>query len=655
MKSRIRPLLAAIVLIAAGCTGGGGTGAGSTAPASPEPWRGGTLRLALVQDFSADLDPQQAYTLTPEWEVLRCCLLRTLFSYNGRSVSEGGVEARPDLAAGPPEVAPDGLSWTIQLKEGVHYAPPLEDVEILAQDVVRALMWEASPGSAASYAFYFSVIDGFDEYASGDATTISGLETPDEHTLVVRLTRPTGDLPNRLAMVATAPIPPNPYRPDAVFGVADGHPHAGCIQDGVYGACGYGHFLVASGPYMIEGSEDLDLSLPPGRQEPISGFSSPRYEKSEGWEPASPGRLTLVRNPSWDPVSDDLRAAYAERIEIQLGGAVYSLFPSLYRATAREFKAAVEAGTVDYVPDLYLASGKVERYRADPEMEGRVSTHPSGGVEYLGMNVAVPPFDDLHVRRAVAFAIDRAAVVEAMRSDPAFSTWVGPVATHIAWDAAEANLLATFDPYPHSLEQARQEMAGSRYDRDADGLCDARDCRGVLALVNETNFGPAAADEVAASLEAIGIHLQVQVAPWGRWVNASDPRAEVPFTMGMALYPDYPNASTFFGPAFASYALGQESALGPLPLVGARPAQLREWGYEVTSVPNVDDRIRRCDATTGLDQTRCWAELDQYMMEQVVPVVPCFVIQWTALLSERVVSYSYSIALDRISLVPGSE
>ena len=50
------------------------------------------------------------------------------------------------------------------------------------------------------------------------------------------------------------------------------------------------------------------------------------------------------------------------------------------------------------------------------------------------MNVAVPPFDDVHVRRAVARAIDRAALVELLSEPPygPFGFSWGEVATHMA-------------------------------------------------------------------------------------------------------------------------------------------------------------------------------------------------------------------------------
>ena len=112
---------------------------------------------------------------------------------------------------------------------------------------------------------------GFDDFGAGKAKQIAGLKAIDDHTLEVKLSEPTGDLGWRMAMPATAPIPPNGNAP---LGAAEGH-----NED-------YGRFLVASGPYMFEGSEDLDFSVPADDQEPVAGYI--------------PGRsITMVRNPSW--------------------------------------------------------------------------------------------------------------------------------------------------------------------------------------------------------------------------------------------------------------------------------------------------------------------------------------------------------------------
>ena len=89
MRTRTVALAAVLALLAA-CTGGGDGSRDPTSSPSTEPWRGGTLRVALAGDAFEQLDPQREY-FAATWELLRCCLLRTLFSYNGLPASEGGV------------------------------------------------------------------------------------------------------------------------------------------------------------------------------------------------------------------------------------------------------------------------------------------------------------------------------------------------------------------------------------------------------------------------------------------------------------------------------------------------------------------------------------------------------------------------------------
>ena len=139
--------------------------------------------------------------------------------------------------------------------------------------------------NVGGYSFYYSVIEGFDEYGAGDADEISGMTAVDDTTLEVTLTEPTGDFGYRMAMPTAAPIPPNG---DAELGAAEGHDK------------NYGRFLVASGPYMFEGSEAMDFSVPAKDQTEVAGYV--------------PGRsIVLVRNPSWSAETDDLRAAYPDQ------------------------------------------------------------------------------------------------------------------------------------------------------------------------------------------------------------------------------------------------------------------------------------------------------------------------------------------------------
>ena len=623
-----RSVLAAIVMLLAACTSGDEQEVRAADPDAV--LRGGTLRLAVPNDglgYSAiDLDP--AY-YSSWWGLSRCCLLRTLYSYNGRPAEEGGAEARPDLAQGMPEVSPDGLTWTFRLKEGLRYAPPFEDTSIVAGDIVRALEREArikgdNPG------FYYSVISGFDDYPE-EAGAIVGLETPDDHTLVVRLTEITGDLSYRFTLPATAPIPE---------GASEGHDDD------------YGRFLVASGPYMVEGSEDLDFSVPPEQQEPVTGFvpASTRTRKRVT-EVEEPGSLVLVRNPSWDQATDPLRPAYPDRIELADEG-----------QSSQEVARLVDAGEVDLAYGFGGSPAEqVARYRAEPALEDRLHVDASDTGWAATMNLAIPPFDDVNVRRAVNFAIDDAALVERL-SKPPYGPHdrrggLGEVGTHIAPDTLEGLILRAFDPYPYEPVAARERMRVSGYDRTGDGMCDASACRDVRTVVLDVGSIPHQARMIRQDLAEVGIDLALEFEPPNRFFSplVLDPREHVPVVIAFGWGKDYPEGTGWFLSLFDVSGLESYNTS----LVGASPEQLRDWGYDVTSVPSIDDRLEACQQRRGVARTMCWAELDQYLMSEVVPRVPYMYMESGQAVSERVVSYSFDQfaampALDQIALAPGS-
>jgi hypothetical protein len=85
------------------------------------------------------------------------------------------------------------------------------------------------------------------------------------------------------------------------------------------------------------------------------------------------------------------------------------------------------------------------------------------------------------------------------------------------------------------------------------------------------------------------------------------------------------------------------------------------WGYSVTSVPSVDDQLNACKAlAVGDERTQCWADLDKYLMEQVVPWVPKTFLNQDDIVSARVTSYSFDefgglAALDRLALEPAED
>jgi peptide/nickel transport system substrate-binding protein len=597
-----------LVLVVSACT------FGNTPEPSPLPTGTKTIRIGFISGEEDSLsgrcsfrvcgqtfDPQST-SFVSAFEMDRCCFMRTLMSYD-LATPDSSTTLAPDLASGAPTVSSDGLLWTFHLRKGLHYAPPMADTEIVAADLVRsierartpassAIPWDKKGDTIAGYyvdAYAAGVIVGADDFTAGKASHISGLQTPDPYTLQVHLTRPAGDLGYQLAVPALGPIPANPARPDDPLGVAQGHDFD------------YGDVIVSSGPYMFEGSEHLDLSPPPMDQIPASGNGS--------------AVMTLLRNPSWSAASDPLRRAWADRLEF-------------YRVPdGRTAERLVRTGALDVVLDWATDLRSVERWRGDPTLRDRMFTQPVDGTLYLGMNLAIPPFDDLHVRRAMNMAVDRDRLVRILRRE---GTLAEPM-LHIGIDSIEDNLLIGYDPFgvgtSGDVASARREMEKSRYDADADGRCDAAVCRSIPLLVNSFNTANvSAARAMAAQLEQIGLGVAVH------------PREEIPFgdlgarmvlRMGSWIK-DFPDAATFFPSLFKGDSPSSDMA------IGASPSTLRRLGYDVTSVPSVDAQLDQCTTALFQAQVRCWAQLDTYMSEHIVPWVPIAVSQNGWAVSDRV-------------------
>jgi peptide/nickel transport system substrate-binding protein len=595
-------LLLAVTLLAGACNGDEAGGGGLE--------RGGTLRLAALADPLGAGDPAVEINRAG-WELYRCCLLRTLLSYTGTPTDRGGTRLHPDLAEAPPRVSNDGLTWSFHLRRGLRYAPPLQDTPIVAADVIRALERQAQ--ATASYSSVYSVIEGFDDFLAGREASIAGLVARDPRTLLVRLTEPAGDLGYRLSLPAAAPVPEV-----AVRG------HSGT----------YATFLVASGPYMLAGSPRLDFEDPPERQDPVRGYR--------------PGRgIVLVRNPSWQPTGDNLRPAYPDRVQIRIGG------------DPERIAAAVDEGRLDLQIDGSPPLSQVRRYRSDRRLEDRLHVGSGDVVRFVPLNLAVPPFDDVRVRRAVNLAVDKAA----LRRD-AGGPLVGSVAGHIMVDGVTGGRASGFDPYATSrdrgnLQRASDEMRRSPYDRDGDGTCDVAACRGVTALTANVPPFPRQAVSIRNSLAELGIRLALQpVDPGTLLRRLQDPGSRVALAVGPIWAKLYPDGAAFAEPLFGRDGIGPGSCCN-YSLVSASPAQLEGYGYPVGRVPTVEARIRGCAATLGDGRASCWTGLDRLLSTAIVPWIPYLFERNVDVVSARIRSYSFDqfaamAAVDRLALEPGA-
>jgi ABC-type transport system substrate-binding protein len=571
---------------------------------TPEPSHstGGTLRIAFPDDpgHVRDLVYADPGRENPSF-FMRCCLGRTLLTYPGEATIDGGTALIPDLADGLPQVSRDGRSLTFTLKPGIKYAPPNDGIEVTSTDFVTAV--ERSIRINGDVLPPFNGVEGAAEYSMGSATSVSGLQTPDPLTLVIRLAEPYGAL-DFVADPVWAPIPAS---------VAEGH------DDDL------GRYWTSTGPYMFE-------TYPGG---------------------AADTEFALIRNPSWSAATDPRRQANVDRIEI--------FAPSI---TVQEAWERVNASEYDFI-GARLDAVTAQGFRTDQSVAPRLRSTADTYLYSLPMNLAMPPFDDIAVRRAVAFALNRVALRDAVIAGLRARGAEPPpliLSEHMFGDAVSDGLLVGYDPFElgdgmGDMVRARASMAESKYDTDGDGVCDAAACTGIRLV----SFDEAAGMAVAQSLGPLGLTIEVEgeTDDGGMFMPANHVAMTIPpFGWGfdlsgteMAYLAKGPPAGTG----------GDTFVLNPS-LVGAQSADLAAWGYAVTSVPTVDDLVARCDLEAGSRRAQCYADLDQVLSESVVPWVPLFGRESVWLASPRVEHFTLDQsvlfdfpALDKVSLVPGSD
>jgi len=284
------------------------------------------------------------------------------------------------------------------------------------------------------------------------------------------------------------------------------------------------------------------------------------------------------------------------------------------------------------------------------------------------MNLAVPPFDDLAVRQAVNWAVNREGWRRFSGGEAS-----GTIATHYTPDTLLNNLLVNYNYYntpnnsgddsPEGLASAMNAMKQSRYDTNHDGICDAPECKNILAIGVVGTQSEAADALIKSNLEKIGVDLDLHSLENSAAYNKIfDPKAHVAMTMFSGWLMDYPDAYTFYW--FTNYGGNILSAYNTnYSMIGATPDQLKQYGYTqaygVTSVPSMDDTINKCAALLlGDARYQCWADADKQLNEQIAAYVPLVISQNVNIVSDCVTNYTWSVfdsqtAFEQIALKPG--
>ncbi len=163
--------------------------------AEDAPSQGGDIVVTYKDDI-ATLDPAIGYDWQ-NWSMIKSLFAR-LMDYK-----PGTSELIPSLAESF-TVSPDGLTYTFKLRPGVKFS---NGREVVASDVKYSIERAVNPKTQGPGAGFFGAIVGQAEMAAGTAETMPGIETPDDHTVVFKLSRPDATFLHVLAINFSSIVP----------------------------------------------------------------------------------------------------------------------------------------------------------------------------------------------------------------------------------------------------------------------------------------------------------------------------------------------------------------------------------------------------------------------------------------------------------------
>jgi len=195
-----------------------------------------------------------------------------------------------------------------------------------------------------------------------------------------------------------------------------------------------------------------------------------------------------------------------------------------FYANSAALKLAVEKGEVD-VAYRTFSPLEEEGLKGNPDLV--CLDGPSPAIRYLVLNVTKPPFDNIHVRRAIALAIDRNAIDEQV-----FQGTVTPLYSMVPDGMWSHKPVFKHEPEP-DIEGALAELAEAGYTPD--------NPLSFQLWYTPTHYGDTEDDlaqVLKAQFEATGaMQVELMSSEWGRYTDDL-----VAGSMGILLlgwYPDY--------------------------------------------------------------------------------------------------------------------
>lgn len=280
-----------------------------------------------------------------------------------------------------------------------------------------------------------------------------------------------------------------------------------------------------------------------------------------------------------------------------------------YPADVLGERGALDRITIDTTIDptqaaLVIKSGEIATYMdliagadgsqalADPTLAGRVFADPIATVTFLWINTQEPPFDNVKVRQAMNYAINRNDI-ERVLGGPASASVTDQILppTMAGWKDADI-YPAAGDP-----EKAKQLLAESGVTLPIKTLLRTGDNNPGMTDIAQT---------IQAQLKAVGIDVEVAVTA-GAVDYAITTTVANKTPMGVdPWYQDYPHPDDFIG----------------VLLDGSRITPTNNQNRAMFNEPTINDRIHELSASLDPSTEAAWNDLDVQIMRDYAPWVP---------------------------------
>jgi peptide/nickel transport system substrate-binding protein len=558
--------MAGLVAIAACGSSDKGTGGGTSSVArstSPTAIKAGAAGGKLTVLASGDVDYVDPgldyYTFG---YMVQYAVNRTLYSFK----PDNSEKPVPDLAAGPPQISADNKTITVRIKPGVKYAPPVNR-EVTTRDIKYAFERAFSKEVPSGYAgTYFSSIEGTPAKPNtGDPTDISGIQTPDDHTIVFKLEDASAPLVSQaLVMPITVPVPKE---------------YAAKYDRSTPSK--YDQFVAFTGPYMVK--------------------NDPQTGKLVG---RAPGKsIQLVRNPNWSKATD-YRPAYLDEIEIQEGN------NDLTSAARRALNGSGMVCCDTYQPPASVVKQAVQRSK------DQILFVPAGGTHYISLNTSVKPFDNLDVRRAIVAAANRTALRLTAGGEAVGDLAGGWIPPGIPGFDEAGGLKQNTDldflksPTGDPAVAKKYMLAAKQQDPtlpiDADGKWTGGGK--VLTIGINADPGKKAAEAFQSQMQQLGFDLQIRLVPQDTMFTkfCNEPKQNVAICPNVSWFKDFADPQSMLDATFN----------------GDHILQSGNVNWAELDVPAINDAMASAATQpVGAGRNQAWAKINHMIAEQA-PGVP---------------------------------